>query len=172
MYDLCKRKYLYVRTSLIEFLSNAFFLGAFAKLLKATLSFVTSLRLSVSPFLRMEQFASHGTDFHGNWYLSIFRKSIKKTKVSLKADKNSGYFTWRPIYITIISRWILLRMRNVSDKICRANQHTHFMFNNSFFRKSCRLWHNTEKCGRARQATDDTVIRRMRFACWITNSKI
>jgi hypothetical protein len=30
----------------------------------------------------------------------------------------------------MISRWILLRMRNVSDKSCRENQNTHFMFIN------------------------------------------
>ena len=33
----------------------------------------------------------------------------------------------------IISYWILLRMRNVSNKSCRKNQNTHFMFN--FFPK-------------------------------------
>jgi hypothetical protein len=27
-----------------------------------------------------------------------------------------------------------------------------------------------EKYGTARQATDDTIIRRMRFACWITKA--
>ena len=27
-----------------------------------------------------------------------------------------------------------------------------------------------EKHGRARQATDDNIIRRMRFACWITKA--
>jgi len=32
----------------------------------------------------------------------------------------------------IISCPILLRMRNVSDKSCRENQSTHFMFNNFF----------------------------------------
>jgi hypothetical protein len=32
----------------------------------------------------------------------------------------------------------------------------------TFFRKSCR--------GRDRQATDDNIIRRMRFACWITKA--
>jgi len=31
---------------------------------------------------------------------------------------------------TIISRSFLLRMRNVSDKICRENQNTHFVFEN------------------------------------------
>jgi len=32
----------------------------------------------------------------------------------------------------ITSRSFLLRMRNVSDKICRENQNTHFVFCNSF----------------------------------------
>ena len=27
-----------------------------------------------------------------------------------------------------------------------------------------------KKCGTARQATDDNIIRRMRFACWITKA--
>jgi hypothetical protein len=26
------------------------------------------------------------------WYLSIFRKSVKKTKVQLKSDNNNGHF--------------------------------------------------------------------------------
>ena len=28
-----------------------------------------------------------------------------------------------------------------------------------------------KKCGGAREATDDNVIRRMRFACWITKAE-
>jgi len=57
----------------------------------------------------------------------------------------------------IISRLILLRMTNVSNKkMYRKSKHTHFMFNNSF-RRSCRLWDNAEKYCRARQATDDNV---------------
>jgi uncharacterized protein (UPF0305 family) len=40
----------------------------------------------------------------------------------------------------------------------------------TFFRKSYRLWDNVEKYGTARQATDDNIIRRMRFACWITKA--
>jgi len=42
----------------------------------------------------------------------------------------------------------------------------YFMFN-KLFRKSCRLLDNVEKCGRNRQATDDNLMRRMRFACWL-----
>jgi hypothetical protein len=68
----------------------------------------------------------------------------------------------------IISRWIILTMRNVSDKNCRENQNTHFLFNNFFFRKSCRLWDNVERPCTTRQATDENIIRRMRIACWIT----
>jgi len=36
-------------------------------------------------------------------------------------------------FLFIISHSILLRMRNVSDKICRENQYTHFVSNNFFF---------------------------------------
>jgi hypothetical protein len=32
----------------------------------------------------------------------------------------------------VTSRLILLGMRNVSDRSCRENQNTHFMFNNVF----------------------------------------
>jgi hypothetical protein len=66
-----------------------------------------------------------------------------------------------------ISRWILLRMRNVSNKSCRENQNTHSMVNN-WFRKSCRLWDYVQKYGRAKHATEDNIIRRLRFVCRIT----
>jgi hypothetical protein len=32
------------------------------------------------------------------------------------------------------------------------------------------LWDNVEKCGTARQGTDDSIISRMCFACWITKA--
>ena len=32
----------------------------------------------------------------------------------------------------IISRSFLLKMRNVSDKICKGHQNTHFVFSNFF----------------------------------------
>ena len=60
------------------------------------------------------------------------------------------------IYL-IISRSIPIGVRNVSDKTCRENQNSHFMFNN-IFRKSCRLWDMVEKYGRARQVTDDKMV--------------
>jgi len=57
---------------------------------------------------------------------------------------------------------ILLRIRNVSDENCRVNQYTNFMFNTNF-PKSRGLWGKVKKCGTARQATGDVIIRRMRF---------
>jgi hypothetical protein len=110
-------------------------------------------RLSV----RVEQLGSCWTDFHENWYLSIFRKSVEKIQVLFKSDKNNWHFRWRP------------RMRNVSDKSYRENQNMHFILKTFFSRKSCRFWDNVDKCGRARQATDD-IIRRMRTACWISKA--
>jgi hypothetical protein len=69
----------------------------------------------------------------------------------------------------IISPWILLRMRNVLDKFVEKLK-THILCSIAFSRKSCRLWNKVEKYGTARQATDDNIIRRMRFACWITKA--
>jgi len=59
-------------------------LRTFGKLRKATNSFAMSL----CPSVRMEQPGCHWTDFHDIWYLSIFRKTVVKIKVSLKSDKN------------------------------------------------------------------------------------
>jgi hypothetical protein len=47
---------------------------------------------------------------------------------------------------------------------------THILYSVPFFRKSCPFWDNVEKYGTARQATDGNIIRRMRFAWWITKA--
>ena len=52
----------------------------------------------------------------------------------------------------IVSRQILLRMRSVSDKICRENQSTYFMCN-KLLSEDCAVWDNVEMYGRARHAT-------------------
>jgi hypothetical protein len=59
-------------------------LGAFAKLRKATITFV----VSVCPSVRMEERGSHWKDFSEIWYLSIFRKSVEEIQVSLKYENN------------------------------------------------------------------------------------
>ena len=58
-------------------------------------------------------------------------------------------------------------MRNVSDKSCRENQNTHFVFND-YFPENRGVYEITwKKYGTARQATRDNTIWRMRIACWI-----
>jgi hypothetical protein len=44
---------------------------------------------------------------------------------------------------------------------------THILCSKSFSRKSCLSWDNAEKYDTDRQATDDNIIGRMRFTCWI-----
>jgi hypothetical protein len=70
----------------------------------------------------------------------------------------------------IISQLTLLRIRNVSDKLCREKPYTRFTINKVFPRKLCPLRDNVEKYGTARQVTDDNIIRHMRLACWRTNA--
>ena len=101
----------------------------------------------------MEQFGSHGTDFHEIRYFNIFRNFVKKIQVSTKSDKNKGYFTRRPIYIFITSRQILLRMKNVSDNSCRESRNTHFMsilFNRVVYEV---MWENVVEPGRPQMTT-------------------
>jgi hypothetical protein len=58
-------------------------------------------------------------------------------------------------------------MRNVSDKSCRENQNTHFVFSNFFFSFENRavyeiMWRNIVERGRPQM-----IIWRMRVAHWI-----
>jgi len=58
----------------------------------------------------------------------------------------------------VISRWILLRRRNLS-RSCREDQ------NRSCIQKLCHLQDNVLKYGTTRQATYDSIIQRMCFEC-------
>jgi len=60
----------------------------FRRVRKIAISFVMSARPSVCIEL-----GSHWTAFHKIWYLGIFRNYVDEIKVSLKSDKNNGYFT-------------------------------------------------------------------------------
>ena len=82
----------------------------------------------------------------------FFENLSIKFDLSLKTGKNNGYFKF-----LILSRSVLLRTRNISDKI--YTEHAFFMFGNFFFRKSCRLWDNVEKFCTAVQATDDSMTQ-------------
>ena len=68
-----------------------------------------------------------------------------------------------------IPRSILFGIRNVSDKVA-VKIKTHILCPRTFFLISCRLWKSVEKYGRARSATEDNIIRRMRIVRWITKA--
>jgi len=71
---------------------------------------------------------------------------------------NKWCSTLRPIIIfVIISCFVLLRTRNVSDKSCRENQDKHFVSGN-FFSKILPSWDNVEKYSGIGQATDDSMV--------------
>jgi hypothetical protein len=69
--------------------------------------------------------------------------------------------------LLILSRSVIRRMRSVSDKICRGNQHTP-MFSNSSpsspLRKSCRLWDNMDI---VESGKPQLTVWRMCFACCV-----
>ena len=68
----------------------------------------------------------------------------------------------------VISRWFVLKLRNVSDNTCRENQNAHFtrMFDNIFLPKNlavCEiLWENMVHLD-----SSQTTIWRMRLSRWL-----
>jgi len=56
---------------------------------------------------------------------------------------------------------IFLRMRNVSDRICRDNRNTCVMCKKFFLRKSCFLRDDVEKYDTARHATDENTVQKI-----------
>jgi len=108
---------------------NLTFLSAFAKLRKATNGIVMSVRPSVRPSVRMKQLGSHWKGFHEILYLSNFRKTVQKIQVSLKSDKNNGYFI-REMFQTKVVEEIKTHI------LCSVT---------IFFRKLYRLWDNVGK---------------------------
>jgi hypothetical protein len=101
-YDPSKRQNLppswHVVTSQETSFTLKFFMIIFRHVRKTTKKAIIIV-MSVRPSARMEQLGPHWTEFHEMWYLIIFRKYVEKIQISLKSDKNKGYFTRRPLYI-------------------------------------------------------------------------
>jgi hypothetical protein len=102
------------------------FLGVFSKFQNATANFVMSVHLlwqNLAPtgWILMK---------FDNWV--FFWKSVTKIEVLLKSDKNSSYFTGRPMYVYGNILLDSSRMRNVSDRNHRENQNSYFVFSNFF----------------------------------------
>ena len=114
----------------------------------------------------MEQLGYHFVKFD---ICILFRKSVDKIHVSLKSDKNNGTVHADLCTFVIISGSILRTMRNASDKVVEEIK-THILYSITLFPKILTFMRMWEKYGTARQDTDDNIIRRMRFAWWITKA--
>ena len=124
--------------------------------------------MTVSPSVHMEQLGSHRTDFYD--IQEFLEKYIEKIQVSLKYDKQNGYFTWRRLYT-----YVNISLSSSKNEKCLGlklytNQNTYFTFNNFFPIRSCRLWINVKEYSTAKQATVHKIMRRIRTACWITKA--
>jgi hypothetical protein len=105
-------------------------------------------------------------DFHEILYLSIFRKSVEKIQVSLKSDKNNGYFTRRTTYIFYhISPNSSQNEKCFRRKLYTKSKHT-FCVQWLFFSENRAvyeiMWKNSVEPGRPQM-----TIWRTRIACWI-----
>ena len=115
--------------------------GAFAKLRKAAISFVMSVRLSI----RTEQLGSHWTDFHEISYLRIFRKICRENSSLIEIWQE------RVLYVeTYVHLWQYLAEffleRDIAEKVVEKTK-THFVFS-IFFPPENRAvyenkWNNT-----------------------------
>jgi len=86
------------------------FFSAFAKLREATISVVMSV-------YQHKQHGSHLTDFHMIWHLRIFSKLCPENSSLIKIRQEKRVIYMKAfITFMVISRLILLRMRNVSYK--------------------------------------------------------
>lgn len=75
---------------LVIYPNTILFLGAFTKLWKATISFYVSVSNSVA--------ATGETPIKFDIW-EFFKNYFVKIKVSLKHEKNNGYFMWKRMYI-------------------------------------------------------------------------
>jgi hypothetical protein len=97
------------------------------------------------------------------FYISGFLENLsKKLKFHQNLTRTTGTSHEDLCTFLIISRSILVRIRNASDKSYRENQNTHSMFNTVFSENRVvyeTMWKNMVQPDRPQ-----TAIRRMRFA--------
>ena len=100
------------------------FVGQFAKLRNATISFVMPVCLFVCLSVRMKQLGSQWTHFHEIWYLSIIENLSRIFGLHWNPTSIRGTLHEKQYTFLKISGSVLLRMRNVSDKSCTENTNT------------------------------------------------
>jgi hypothetical protein len=101
--------------------------------------------------------------------MNIFRKSVEKIHFHYNLIRIARTLHEDQYKFLVMSGTFLLRMRNVSDKSCRENQNTHFIFNNFFFLENSpvyvTIWENIVEPDRPQM-----TIWRTHIACWTTKA--
>jgi hypothetical protein len=104
---------------------TGWFLGSFAILRTATTGFVVSVCPSV-----WNNSARTGQNFIKFDTWRFCENLSRKLNFHHNLPRITGTLQKNQYTFLFISLSVLLRMRNVSNKLCRENQNTHFMFNN------------------------------------------
>jgi hypothetical protein len=123
------------------FVLKQWFLGAFEKLRKATISFVVSFYTSAC-----NNSALTGQIFIKCYIYVFFKNMYRKFKYHYNLTIMTGTLHEDQYTFMIIYHRILLRKETLSDKTCRENQNTYFIFNNILSENRAvyqTMWNNT-----------------------------
>jgi hypothetical protein len=140
-------------------------LGAFAKLLKVTISFVISVHLSVCP---------HGTTqlpldrFSWNLIFEYFFKKYQGNSSFFKTGQENQVLHMKTTrhfwsYLSqFFLEWEMFRTEFIEEI------RTHILCSITFFKKSCRFWDNVVNA--VVQGRPQMTIWCMRIACWMSKA--
>ena len=104
------------------------FLGMLEKLQNTNISFF----ISVHPSIHLSTW--NKSTRNGHIFITLFENVPRKFKFQKTVTRITATLHEELCAFMIVSYWIILRMWNVSDKNCRQNQYTHFMFSDVFLK--------------------------------------
>jgi hypothetical protein len=114
-------------------------LGPFGKLRKATFSFVMSVYPPI-PLSTWNNSAPTGRILKKFHIWIIFENLSRIFKCHSSRGRITDTLHEDQYTFSIISRSVLLGIKNVSDKSCRENKNTHFMFSHRWQYGACALY--------------------------------
>jgi hypothetical protein len=112
--------------------------------------------------------ASTGRTFV-KFHIWVFFENLSRNfQIHYKLTRVTGTLYESLCTFMIKYRWILLRMRTVSDKNWTENQNTHFIFNTLFSPENYTVYETMWRNVVEPDATEENIIRGMHSAWWIT----
>jgi hypothetical protein len=102
-------------------------------------------------------------------YLNIYPKYTLKIQISYKSDKNSGYFTWWPMYI-YDNIWLDSSKNEKYSRKELQTIKTHILCSSIFFPPENRTVYKIMWKSAVQPCRPQMTTQRMRSACWIPNA--